>query len=130
MLWEYSCQNWKSKHKIIKGVRFLIILSFCSLKTFFVEQSEQYSTTSKKSTDQKVNLPKSQPEHKITKMLWLVFLASWLFWQVDFLVSWLFGGWPFLLVSTKHYCYDSTIDIERKTRLLKVCYEPATCITF
>ena len=25
---------------------------------------------------QKVNLPKSQPEHKITKMPWLVFLAS------------------------------------------------------
>jgi hypothetical protein len=25
---------------------------------------------------QKVNLPKSQPEHKITKMLWLVVLAS------------------------------------------------------
>jgi len=25
---------------------------------------------------QKVNRPKSQPEHKITKMLWLVFLMS------------------------------------------------------
>jgi hypothetical protein len=28
---------------------------------------------------QKVNLPKIQTEHKITKMSWFVFLASWLF---------------------------------------------------
>ncbi len=34
------------------------------------------SQLTKKSTYQKVNLPKSQPEHKITKMLWLMFLES------------------------------------------------------
>jgi len=49
---------------------------------------------------QKVNWPKSQPEHKIIKMLWLVFLVSWLFWQidfwqVDFLASWLLVSWLF-----------------------------------
>ncbi len=38
----------------------------------------------------KVNWPKSQPEHIITKMLWLVFLASWLF-----LADWLFGQLTF-----------------------------------
>ncbi len=42
------------------------------------------SQLTKKSTDQKVNLTKSQPEHKITKMLCLVFLASWLFGQLTF----------------------------------------------
>ncbi len=33
---------------------------------------------------QKVNWPKSQPKLKITKMLWLVFLASWLLGQLSF----------------------------------------------
>jgi hypothetical protein len=34
---------------------------------------------------QKVNLPKSQPLHKMTKILWLMFLGSWPFGLVDFL---------------------------------------------
>ncbi len=45
-------------------------------------------------------------------MLCLVFLTSWLFWQVDFLVSWLFGGWPFLLVSIIYLLTSTHFSIE------------------
>ncbi len=39
------------------------------------------SQPAKKSTCQKVNLPKSRPKHKMINMLWLLFLETW---QADF----------------------------------------------